>query len=110
MKPRLFLFSAVAILTAAVTIHAGAEAPPQATYITVKMHCAGCAKKMAARLQALPQVAEVKFKVESNLLMVVPKPQQLPSPRAQWEAVEKAGYQPIALKGPFGVFKEKPKT
>jgi copper chaperone CopZ len=90
-----------------------AETPvaPQANYTTIKvtdMHCATCAKKIAARLYVLPGVVRVHADVEKNLAYVVPQRDKNPSPRAIWEAIEQAGFEPVALSGPGGRFTTKP--
>ena len=74
------------------------------------MHCPACAKKIVARLMTVPGVADVQTEVTEGVLLVTPKPQKAPSARAMWEAVEKAGYKPIKLAGPGGVFTTKPKS
>lgn len=84
---------------------------PVPTRITVPdIHCMSCAKQIAAKLYAVPGVAQVQAKVEAKMLTVVPNPQQLPSPRGLWEAVEKAGYRPSKLEGPYGTFTKKPQS
>jgi copper chaperone CopZ len=84
-------------------------APPAPTTITVPdMHCMGCAKKMAAQLYAVPGVAGVQADVASTTLVITAKGEQAPSPRALWEAVERAGYRPTRLDGPGGSFAAKP--
>jgi len=84
---------------------------PAPTKITVPdMHCMGCAKKIAAKLYEVPGVAKVEANIEATTLTVTPKPQQAPSPKAMWEAVEKAGYKPTKLEGPSGTFTKKPQS
>lgn len=84
---------------------------PVPTRITVEgMHCMSCAKKIAAQVQAVPGVAAVQASVEASLLGVVPAARQNPSPRALWEAVEKAGYKPVRLEGPAGTFTSRPQS
>jgi copper chaperone CopZ len=91
--------------------HALWAAPPAVTNITVPdMHCASCAKKMAAHLYQVPGVGEVRASVETTTLTVLPKGTTAPSPRALWEAVEKAGYTPSRIEGPGGTFTAKPKS
>jgi copper chaperone CopZ len=85
-------------------------AEPAWTSITVKeMHCAGCAKKIAARLYAVRGVKEVRVDIEKKTLFVAPQQSKDPSPLAMWEAVEKAKNVPIRLAGPGGTFTEKPR-
>jgi copper chaperone CopZ len=101
------VFALLAILSISVSSALAAELPP--TVITVeKMHCAGCAKKIAAKLYEVPGVAEVKADVQKKFLVVVSKKKL--SPRALWEAVESANDKPLVLDGPSGKFKTKPKA
>ncbi len=101
----------LAVLTALALGHALRAVPPVVTTITVEdMHCAGCAKRIAARLQQVPGVAEVKADVPASRLTVAPKPQQAPAPKALWEAIEKAGYRPARLEGPSGTFTARPQS
>ncbi|MCA9154771.1 MAG: heavy-metal-associated domain-containing protein, partial [Planctomycetales bacterium] len=72
------------------------------------MHCATCAQKIAAKLYAVPAVLEVRADVKSNTAYIVPQSNKQVSPRALWEAVEAAGFEPVALNGPSGSFKSKP--
>ena len=84
-------------------------AQPQHTEITVKeMHCAGCAKKIAAQLYTVPGVKEVRANVEKKLLFILPAKDASLSPRAMWAAVEKSDV-PIRLVGPSGTFTSEPK-
>jgi Cu+-exporting ATPase len=74
------------------------------------MHCAGCAKKIANALATVPGVAAVQTDLPTETAIVAPHEQKAPSPRALWEAVEKAGFQPVKLQGPAGTFTSKPKS
>lgn len=81
------------------------------TTITLKeLDCPSCAKKLATRLSQLPGVAEVKTNLDAKTATIVPRPNEQPSPRALWDTVEKAGFEPVKLEGPAGNFKEKPKS
>lgn len=110
MKSRrmfLSLCGAAAMLFAGVAV--GAE--PAVTTINVKgMHCAGCASKVAGNLKGVPGVAGAQVDAEKEVAIVMPKSAANPSPRALWEAVEKAGYKPTKLVGPAGAFTSKPKS
>jgi Cu+-exporting ATPase len=100
-------------LLVAIGLSAGrAQNPPSpVTAITVPdMHCMGCAKKMAAQLQAVPGVGSVQANVQATAMLVNPKPGAAPSPRGLWEAIEKAGYKPARLDGPSGSFASKPQS
>ncbi|OYV96148.1 MAG: hypothetical protein B7Z73_01215 [Planctomycetia bacterium 21-64-5] len=74
------------------------------------MHCAGCAKKIAGKLTAVRGVEQVRADVPKSFFVVTPVEDQSPSPKALWEAVEKAGYSAVKLEGPSGTFTKKPKS
>lgn len=109
MNRRFMLLGIVtAALLAANTAHA-ADPPP--TTISVQgMHCAGCAAKVAGNLQAVVGVQKAEVDAEKAAAVVTAKSSVAPSPRALWEAVEKAGYKPTKLVGPAGTFTSKPKS
>lgn len=86
-------------------------AEPRATTISVEgMHCAGCASKVAGNLQAVAGVNKAQVDAAKAVAIVTAKSKAAPSPRALWEAVEKAGYKPTKLVGPAGTFTAKPKS
>ncbi len=81
------------------------------TTITINgMHCPSCAKKIAAKLTAVPGVASVSADVKAAQIQIAATGNKAPSPKALWEAVEAAGYKAVKLEGPGGVFTEKPKS
>jgi len=85
-------------------------AQTQVTSIRVTdMHCSNCARKIAGKLVAVPGVLNVRTSVLSHTATITPQQSKAPSPKAIWEAVEKAGFKPVKLEGPAGVFTEKPK-
>jgi copper chaperone CopZ len=89
---------------------AGAETPA-VTYTTIvvtDMHCATCAKKIAAKLYVLPGVKEIRADVPANTAFVVPQTGKRVSPRAMWQAVESAGFKTVRLAGPSGDFTSLP--
>lgn len=100
------LFAAAAVLVLAAT--ADATEPKDSTITVEEMHCMSCARKMADKLYAVPGVGRVKVDVPTARLFVTPKAGAVPSPRALWEAIEKAGYKAKKLEGPGGTFAEKP--
>ena len=63
---------------------------------------------MADALSAVPGVRSVKTDIETKTARLTPQKPKGPSPRALWEAVEKAGVKPIKLTGPDGEFTQKP--
>lgn len=83
----------------------------RATTISVEgMHCSGCASKVAGNLQKVAGVNKAEVDAAKAVAFVSAKPDAVPSPRALWEAVEKAGYKPTKLVGPAGTFTAKPKS
>lgn len=86
-------------------------ADPQTTTISVQgMHCAGCASKVSTNLQAVSGVQKASADAAKSLAMITAKSNASPSPKALWEAVEKAGYKPTKLVGPAGTFTTMPKS
>ena len=83
--------------------------PPVTTISVEGMHCAGCATKVAGNLQKVTGVNKAQVDAAKAVAIVNAKPNTVPSPRALWEAVEKAGYKPTKLVGPAGTFVAKPK-
>ena len=88
------------------------EAGPAAnvTPIAVEdMDCPSCAKKVVAKLTEVPGVEKVVADIKASKLRVTPKGKGNPSPKAMWQAVEKAGFTPTRLEGPGGTFAALPK-
>lgn len=54
-------------------------------------------------------MAEARADAEKDIVVVIPPADRLPSPKAQWEAVKRAGYKPTKLEGPQGTFDSRPK-
>lgn len=94
----------------------GSAAGPNTTRVTVdKLHCAGCAKKIGAKLYEMPGVTLVEYDVKARHIFVTPQANKQLSPRQLWECIEKtpgcpeqSGYQPVLLEGPHGKFAQKP--
>ena len=104
----MLLAIASASLFGANTAHAADPAP---TSISVQgMHCVVCASKVSSNLQAVVGVQKAEVDAEKAVAVVTAKPSEVLSPRALWEAVEKAGYKPTRLVGPSGTFVGKPKS
>ena len=97
---------------AAGVIPAGVQAAQQTTKVTTirvsDMHCANCARKIAGKLVTVSGVLQVRTHLASHTATISPQQTKQPSPKAMWEAVEKAGFKPVKLEGPSGVFTEKP--
>ena len=91
-------------------------AGPNATRISLaKLHCAGCARKIGAKLYEKPGVTRVEYDLKAKFIVVTPQSNTQLSPRMLWECVEQTpgcpdqgGYQPLKLEGPQGVFTQKP--
>lgn len=85
-----------------------ASDPTSITISVPDMHCAGCAKKLTTELSKVPGVSKAEADVENKSVTLATKGKQAPSPKALWEAVEKAGKTPSKLISPQGTFTEKP--
>lgn len=57
----------------------------------------------------MPGIAKVTGDTKAKKVTIVPVPAVDLSPRALWEAIEKARKKPVMLVGPHGTFKSKPK-
>lgn len=115
MQVRTLTMLTVAAVLLAVTSYAQGADSSQAKSPTVTisvdgMHCAGCAKKVEAKLKTIAGVDQVKIDVAKGLVSVNPRAKKELSPRLLWETVEKAGYEPTKIVGPAGTFTAKPKS
>jgi copper chaperone CopZ len=89
-----------------------ADAAPAAgvTVIAVEeMDCPTCAKKVVAKLNEVAGVAKAVADTKESKVSVTAKEKATPSPKALWEAVEKAGFKPTRIQGPGGTFTSLPK-
>ena len=102
------VFLAVAIVVVAMQSVSVAAQPAFTEIVVTDMHCNACAKKIARKLYLLKGVKEVRAELKSNTAYVVAQKDQNISPKAIWEAVEKAGFKVVKLNGPAGLFKSKP--
>lgn len=110
-RVRVAMLSLAALAMVAAVNRPSAAAEPRPTVLTVKgMHCAGCAKKIAGKLKSVRGVELVTADVPKSYFVVTPAEDESPSPKALWEAVEKAGYTAVKLEGPSGTFNKKPKS
>jgi Cu+-exporting ATPase len=105
---RCFALAAFLSSLAVLTPLAAAKSPKDATVVTVKKLCPTCGKKIAQKLEQIPQVASASINVEQRLVQVAAMPGQVLSPRLIWELVEKGGEQPVKLQGPSGTLTTKP--
>jgi Cu+-exporting ATPase len=110
MRVNLLAVLAVLAVGLAVATPSRANPPVQTTINIPDLDCGGCAKKVAAKLAEVAGVGAVKPDVEGKKVLVTPKQGQAPSPRALWEAVEKAGKTPKRLEGPTGTYSAKPRS
>jgi copper chaperone CopZ len=110
MNRRFMLFGIASAVLSLSANPARAADPPPTTISVQGMHCAGCAAKVAGNLQAVVGVQKAEVDTDKALAVVTAKSSVAPSPRALWEAVEKAGYKPTKLIGPAGRFVGKPKS
>lgn len=82
--------------------------PVPTKIITPDMDCPTCAKKVIAKLNAVPGVAKVEPDFEAHTLTIIPKAGEIPSPKSLWEACVASGQDPAKLEGPSGVFTSAP--
>jgi Cu+-exporting ATPase len=103
----------VALMAFAAVVLAQAPTTQQAkvTVISIdELDCPSCAKRVEKNLTEVKGVGEVKTDVKASNATVAAKAGESPSPRALWEAVEKAGFKVTKLQGPGGTFTVKPQT
>lgn len=99
-------FGVVASLSFAGSL-AAAEA--KSTVISIPgMHCDGCAKKVVTKVLEVGGVESASSSMETKTVKVTPNAGMSLSPKALWEAVEKAKKTPTKLVGPSGTFSSKP--
>jgi Cu+-exporting ATPase len=111
LNRRSFVAGTLATFTGIWSARPALAASPQYTWVFVKdMHCENCAKKIARRLYTLPGVVKVQTNVKQNFAVITPESGKNVSPRAVWEAVEAAKFQPVKIQAPSGVFTAKPRV
>jgi copper chaperone CopZ len=88
---------------------AHARKPNMTAIFVGDMHCSECAQKIANKLYTVKGVSKVSANLKTGIAYVTPAKEKKLSPRALWEAVEKADFTPIKLEGPSGKFMKKPK-
>lgn len=111
MKRCLFVVAVAVLAFTAADSFAAEQRQSDATVVTVDGDmCAGCVKKIKAVLSEVKGIAEVTGDSKAKRVTIVPAPAVDLSPRALWEAIEKAGKKPVLLAGPQGTFKSKPKS
>ena len=88
---RTFLKSLVIVgVSALSSVALAADAKTYSIRVT-DMHCATCAKKIASRLVTVPGVLRATANYSTHSATITPQETKQPSPKALWEAVEKAG-------------------
>ncbi len=79
-----------------------------AVLVTKNMCCAHESVPAIKELSRVPGIGRVTADHQKRTLLISPKPGAAPSPRAIWEAAERAKIEPIQLATPEGVYKGKP--
>jgi Cu+-exporting ATPase len=114
MNASMKLGLALAVTAFAVVVLSQAQAaqqPAKDTVITIDdFECPTCAMKVVKNLTEVKGVGEVKTDLKASTATVAPKAGETPSPRAMWEAVEKAGFKVTKMQGPGGTFTVKPQA
>ena len=105
---RLLVVFAIGVLWVAADIRAAGQGPSTTTLTVPEMDCAACAKKLTAKLIAMPGVGKAEPNVEAKTVKVTHKAGRTLSPKALWEEATKAGFEPSKLVGPDGTFTTKP--
>lgn len=96
-------FFSVALLVAVIAV-----AAPPATTITCSEMCGGCAKKITAKLQTLPEVGSIQCDTKTRTVTVVPRSGKSLSALTLWTAMESIEKTPVKLSGPECTFSSKP--
>ncbi|MFC1757678.1 heavy-metal-associated domain-containing protein [Planctomycetota bacterium] len=73
------------------------------------MHCESCAKKVAAKLYAVPGVVKVATNIKKDFVVIVPQTKKQLSPKRIWAATIAAKQIPVKLVSPMGTFTKPPK-
>ena len=75
-----------------------------------KLHCAGCAKRVSKKLQAVANVASADVDLKTSQATVRANKDKQVSAKALWEAVEATGYTPMKLTSADASYTSKPKS
>jgi copper chaperone CopZ len=89
-------------------VAAQAQTPAFSKMTLTELDCGHCAKKVAKGVVAVAGVAEVRYDLKTKAQWAIHKPGQTPSPRALWEAVERAEHEVQRLETPAGTHTSKP--
>ncbi|MEM9351432.1 MAG: heavy-metal-associated domain-containing protein [Planctomycetota bacterium] len=68
------------------------------------LHCKTCAKKISGKLYAVKSVAKVRTHVKKDYAIVTPQKSKQLDIEKLWKASQDAGFQPLRLVGPAGVY------
>lgn len=111
MSRKALTITLLVVALAASLLPAVAQNPqtPVTTINVSEMCCNGCVKKISARLYEVRGVTAVQCSLKQKVVVVTPQQGIVLSPRALWEAVEKAEDRPVRLAGPNGTFTSKPR-
>lgn len=101
------LFVAAFVLSSAVTVSAAEK--DSVIVVTVGEMCGGCVKKVTAKLQPMPEVANVECDIATKTVTVTPSAQSLSS-GVLWDAQDSIGKTPKKTVTSEGTFSEKPKN
>ncbi|MCC7425189.1 MAG: cation transporter [Planctomycetaceae bacterium] len=101
-------FAPHAAFTAVMLVTAFAVAASPNTKIVCSEMCGGCAKKITAKLQTLPDIASIQCDRQTKTVTIVPKQGKQISPLTLWSTMESIGKTPVSLSGPGGTFNTRP--
>ncbi len=68
------------------------------------LHCKTCAKKISGKLYAVKSVAKVRTHVKKDYAIVTPQKSKQLDIEKLWKASQDAGFQPLRLVGPAGIY------
>lgn len=102
---------AAAVTAPSLVLGAKPDVPkkPQYVMFVKDMHCANCAKKIAAKLYGVPGVVKIATNIEKDFVIIVPQANKRISPKKIWEATVAAKQKPVKLVTPLGTFTKIPK-
>jgi len=78
--------------------------PAESCVYVTELHCSGCAKKLTRKIYALPGVAKVRADVKANAAVATPQAGKRLAAKDLWSAAKAAGFEPVRLVGPDGVY------
>lgn len=84
------------------------EAPAYTAIVLDDIHCMGCAKKINAKVTAVPGVTEMRVDLKAKTVWAIHRKGATPSPKTLWEAVESADHKPTKMQTPTATHTSKP--